>query len=444
MGKKQTEDEFLQKLYNKHGDRFVLIEGYTNSYTKARFKCTICGNEFWSEPRLVLYSGGCEVCAGKKVLQGYNDLATLRPDIASCWVECVDNGNLTPNDVTIGSHKKVVWTCPHCEELYITTVNSRITTDGCRKCGSKISASKRTQNVIKQNGSLADNFPHLCEEWIECVDDPNKIPSEVTCHSSTLVKWKCNTCQHIWSALISDRTNGHGCPKCARKEAKQNDISNRIKARGSFESVYPELASELLYFIDDDWLSPSEVTPKSHKNAMWQCKECGHVWSTSVLNRANGTQCPKCTFMKSKSNLQRKVEEYLDDIWLECLHEQECTLKCYNPKTGNLLLYDNEVIFDNNKRIIIEVNGEQHYKITGFHKMQSKNTDKTPDDMLEYQQWKDNYKKQYALDNGYHFIEIPYYTEENDEYKKIIDSKIEELYNALEMEECVNGTLEEK
>ena len=49
---------------------------------------------------------GCPICCGKKVLVGYNDLATLRPDIALEW-NALRNGTLTAENITLGSDKKV-------------------------------------------------------------------------------------------------------------------------------------------------------------------------------------------------------------------------------------------------------------------------------------------------------------------------------------------------
>ena len=78
MGKKKTKDEFLCDLTQKYQDRFTLLGEYVNSYTKTRFRCNICMDEFDIEPRALLHRGSCSVCAGKKVLYGYNDLETLR------------------------------------------------------------------------------------------------------------------------------------------------------------------------------------------------------------------------------------------------------------------------------------------------------------------------------------------------------------------------------
>ena len=54
---------------------------------------------------------GCPYCAGRRALPGFNDLATVCPDIAAQWHPTL-NGGLTPEMVTAGSRKKVWWQCP--------------------------------------------------------------------------------------------------------------------------------------------------------------------------------------------------------------------------------------------------------------------------------------------------------------------------------------------
>ena len=52
----------------------------------------------------------CPYCKNRKVLAGFNDLATVEPSIAAQWHPEL-NGPLTPQKVTVGSHKKVWWQC---------------------------------------------------------------------------------------------------------------------------------------------------------------------------------------------------------------------------------------------------------------------------------------------------------------------------------------------
>ncbi|MCK9577663.1 MAG: zinc-ribbon domain-containing protein [Clostridia bacterium] len=42
---------------------------------------------------------GCPICAGQKVLIGYNDLATTNPELAKQW-HPIKNGDLKPTNVT--------------------------------------------------------------------------------------------------------------------------------------------------------------------------------------------------------------------------------------------------------------------------------------------------------------------------------------------------------
>ena len=47
--------------------------------------------------------------------------------------------------------------------------------------------------------------------------------------------------------------------------------------------------------------------------------------------------------------------------------------------------------------------------------------------MFEYQLWKDKYKKDYAIENGYSYLEIPYTSVLDNTYINLIDSKIKQV-----------------
>jgi hypothetical protein len=75
---------------------------------------------------------GCPVCAGKKVLVGFNDLATIRPDVAKSW-NYTRNGEALPTHITAHSNKKFWWICEHGHE-WESTVNNRVNGRGCPIC----------------------------------------------------------------------------------------------------------------------------------------------------------------------------------------------------------------------------------------------------------------------------------------------------------------------
>ena len=80
---------------------------------------------------------GCPYCAGRKVLPGFNDLATLEPEVAKQW-HPVLSGMLTPQMVTTGTHRKVWWECNQ-GHVWRAAIYSRT---GPKKCGCPICAGK--------------------------------------------------------------------------------------------------------------------------------------------------------------------------------------------------------------------------------------------------------------------------------------------------------------
>ena len=82
-------------------------------------------------------SAGCPYCAGRRVLAGFNDLATRCPRLAAEW-DAALNGGLTPEMVTPGSHKRVWWKCGE-GHVWKAVVYSRAGKDqcGCPVCAGR-------------------------------------------------------------------------------------------------------------------------------------------------------------------------------------------------------------------------------------------------------------------------------------------------------------------
>ena len=81
------------------------------------------------------HNSGCPYCSRRKVLPGFNDLATLYPDLAAQWHPTL-NGNLTPEMITPGSHKRVWWQCSR-GHVWRAVVYPRT---GRKKCGCPVCA----------------------------------------------------------------------------------------------------------------------------------------------------------------------------------------------------------------------------------------------------------------------------------------------------------------
>ena len=96
---------------------------------------------------------GCPYCAGRKVLPGFNDLASLEPEIAAQWHRDL-NGELTPEMVTVGSHKKVWWQCPN-GHVWKAVVYSR---SRGRRCGCPVCAGKTDDRRQRRYQAIQPNF----------------------------------------------------------------------------------------------------------------------------------------------------------------------------------------------------------------------------------------------------------------------------------------------
>ena len=70
---------------------------------------------------------GCPYCSHNKVLAGFNDLATLLPDIAAEWSD--RNYPLLPTQVTVFANRKAWWKCKDCGREWNTLISTR-----CKFC----------------------------------------------------------------------------------------------------------------------------------------------------------------------------------------------------------------------------------------------------------------------------------------------------------------------
>lgn len=153
---------------------------------------------------------GCPVCAGKQVVPGENDLATLFPQLAQQW-DREKNGALTPQQVSSYSNRAAWWRCP-LGHSWRAAISARAWGSDCPYCAGR--------KVLPGFNDLATRDPAVAAEW-----DPDLngalTPQMVTAGSHKKAWWRCPE-NHVWKAVVYSRTGPKhcGCPVCAGK-AKQ-------------------------------------------------------------------------------------------------------------------------------------------------------------------------------------------------------------------------------
>ena len=130
--------------------------------------------------------------------------------------------------------------------------------------------------VVAGVNDLPSTHPNLMREWRDTRD-----AGTVTAGSHYKATWECSQCTYLWQAVISSRSKGAGCPRCAGK------VPFPGKSLGD---QFPELVVE---WDDANYMSPLSIGPKSNIRALWVCA-LGHRWKARVADRTSGTGCRVC------------------------------------------------------------------------------------------------------------------------------------------------------
>lgn len=262
-----------------------------------------CGHEFESAPYNRVKGQGCPFCSGNRVLIGFNDLGTVRPELAAEWNHA-RNGDLLPTAVTRSSGRKVWWIDAFGHE-WETAISGRNAGAGCPYCSGL--------KVLAGFNDLATKRPELAAQWHP---DRNEIhASDVAPNANKKAWWICPK-GHEWHASINNRANGNGCPVCKlprgeefaaekrRRRAEGRPVKKRpvdpnrlsqalLPGYNDMATTHPLLAAEFDSSKNAP-LTPSTVVAGTARKLWWRCAP-GHEWETTGNSRASsGTGCPTC------------------------------------------------------------------------------------------------------------------------------------------------------
>ena len=146
----------------------------------------------------------------KRILAGFNDLASTHPALAALW-HPERNGSLRPDQVFACAQRKYWW-CHTAEKNGRTFLHEWEALPGSVHPGS-CPICHGTKCLPGYN-DLATDAPELLAEW-DWEQNTDCDPHRITSGSNRKVHWICRACGHRWSATVNNRTSGSGCPKCA-------------------------------------------------------------------------------------------------------------------------------------------------------------------------------------------------------------------------------------
>ena len=333
----------------------------------------------------------------------------------------------SPKEINFNVHKKYYFKCQRClheSQLFvissITEMNIKMK---CKKCNSF------AQWCID---NLGDNY--LKKHWDF---DANKNINPWDINYSTI---KCEVC------LLDNNNNKHFVrPNYFIRKEDYLNLKKGISCDSSshkniikLDEKYPDATR---IWSDKNNKSPHNYSYKSRKK-IWITDHNGHDYYTfcnniyyeninidnicykmDIIN--NNLKYKKVHKNSNISMLERKVRLYINNKYTyKVNYEQDCTLIVVNPRTQRRLLYDNEI---EDLKLIIEVHGKQHYFINSMICKSAKMHGLTPEQELHKRKLYDRYKKYVAYVNNYNYLVIPWWTETDDSYKRLINLKIRNI-----------------
>jgi hypothetical protein len=372
LKKKNLELDFpeISKEWNKEKNRDKLPSDFMSASNKyAWWLCSSCRHSWSTKISYRTRGGGCPLCANRIVVAGKNDLATTHPYLSMEW-HLTKNKQLTPEEVTYGSGKKVWWLCPNNHE-YKATILHRAHGTECPRCndGRQTSfAEQATYFYIKQ--LYPDALNRYSAKFLGRMELDIYIPSIKLAieydgeawHKKNTIKReerKYQLCKKNGIKLIRLREKMPEFPsdiaddmfgmdrlyEPKNLEQVLGELLKRINYSEawmltcpidinisrdrpeilryktdlntkSFKYLYPEIAKEWHSTKNGNQL-PEHFQAGSDFKAWWECPDCANFYEATIGKRTGGTGgnkktgCPICGIEKA-THAKRKAVDMID------------------------------------------------------------------------------------------------------------------------------------
>jgi hypothetical protein len=223
------------------------------------FRCHL-GHEFSSRiDNRTSSKTGCPYCCNQKVLQGYNDLATLYPEVTARFD--YEKNDLLPQQIIPFSTKKYYFKCENNHSYLISVGNLTRLGTNCKYC-------KRV-DVWPGFNDLQTILPELADEFDS---ERNRImPTHVSAFSGMKKYWwKCKD-GHSFQATPKNRAyRGDGCIHCSGSQT--SNIEKLIKK---------ELTGKILFKVRS--VENSVLPLKWRKNSMMKIDILGENYQGDMI-----------------------------------------------------------------------------------------------------------------------------------------------------------------
>ena len=281
-------------------------------------------------------ASGCPMCAGR-LASVTNSVSSKHPRLVKEW-HPTKNGDLTPDQVTSTSHRKVWWKCPKAPDHEWRSECRTRTGDGhggggygCPFCdGKRVSITNR----------LSALFPEVSASW-HPLKNGEITPDQIAAGANKKYWWICDRGpDHEWATSAKKRTYGdQGCPYCAHV---------KLSVTNSLVTLYPRVAATW-HPTRNGEITPDQVLAGAAKKYWWKCDVVSeHDWAATANSRVSPRSgCPHCTLTPRSAQEMRLAHE------LSALIDFD--LEAHKVRFAGRLR-DVDIVFDDLK-VVVEFDG---------------------------------------------------------------------------------------
>lgn len=319
------------------------------------------------------------------------------------------------------------------------------------KLATKNCGCKKTSTGICEHFNFAKVFPEYIPFWADTKD-----PLKFHPNSESKIKFKCklNCKDEVFESTVWQFTYSIGCRNCKGKNARIIPFDSCILSDPVLTRMWsnkntkdPRLVNKFggevcLWICDNGHERKTEARrvlnrvckkcPEWHKNLKWieVLERCKNIWGDTyeydalsfknsktpmaILCKINNhgvfyktershnrrkEGCPKCFKHNIRSKLLMSVEKFFIDLKIPI--KEELSFEDFKSNKGRKYRFD---IFVEKYNLIIEVDGEQHFRSVDYFGGLDEFKERKISDLL---------KDKYAIKKGFNFIRIPEWIIEN-------------------------------